>query len=222
VVEEQFYTIAKEIVTVFGKSFASRPYIAILDALGTIHYMDKKSFETHINFIQDFVKNNFNLLKVGDHSLPLGGINLAIFKVSEKAAIAILTSKGYSGQLLAFKPEMFNWSLKIDALIGDIDLPKSNPKIPDTVPPSPASKPTPSTPAPKKKTKLSKKIPFLLKELGKKTKLPMEALRIFQFCDGQHSVDEICAEAKLPKVKVNQILLEYSKKKWIEIKKVII
>jgi hypothetical protein len=211
-VEEQFYAIAKEIVTVFSKIFASRPYVAILDALGKIYYMDKGSFEPHVEFIQEFVKSNFKLLNVGDHSLPLGGINLAIFKISPKAAVALSTAKGYSGQLLAFKTNMFNWSPKIDELIGDIDIPVQSAPI-ELVPEEPA-------PQVEKKQKLSKKIPILLKDMDKKTKLPMEALRVFQFCDGKRSVDEICAASGLPKVKVNHILRQYINKKWIEIKKV--
>ena len=211
---ESFYEIAKEIVNIFGKIFAARPYIAILDANGNIFFKEDQ-LKAHIDYIQNFVKANFNLLEVGDHSLPLGGVNLAFFKVSPKAIIVIYITKGFTGQLLAFRSRMQEWSAKIDELIGPITL------LQDL------------SPAPKKEiiaessqsgsgtlTQSLKRLPMLVKKLDGKEKFPIEVATILQFCDGKHSVEEICEKTSYPKVKVNQIISEYQKKKWVDLKKV--
>lgn len=202
----------------FGKTLVSRPYIAIIDALGNLHYKDSTYLDPHLNFVQNFIKDNFKLLAPGDHSIPLGGVNLAIFKISPKASIVIFTPKGFSGQLLSFKAMMFDWSTKIDDLVGDVVIPsdvgKSTPiKEPDLQPSSDTAE--------KEVDKGFKKIPFLLKKVDEKAKFPIEVAKVLQFCDGTHSIDEICAETGFPKVKINHILKEYQMKKWIEFKKIL-
>ncbi len=212
--EEHFYQIASEIVKVFGKIFATRPYISIIDATGKIHYIDEPLSKQHLGFIEDFVKTNFKYMKVGEYSVPLGSINLAFFKISIKAIIAIYTQKGFTGQLLAFKTRMHDWSGKIDDILGEIVIPsKIEPK---------ESKPIKSsTPAPVKHGTVAKKVPTLIKKLTGKEKFSIESASILQFCDGKRSVTEICEATSLPKVKVNQTLGELQRKGWIKFKRVL-
>jgi hypothetical protein len=209
---ESFYKIAKEIANIFGKIFASRPYIAIVDATGKVLFKEDQ-LNTHLEYIQNFVKANFNLLHVGDHSLPLGGVNLAFFKVSPKAIIVIYITKGFTGQLLAFRSRMQEWSPKIDELIGDVVMP-STPvqEVPETV--ERAQSRTATAP------QSFRKLPVLTKKLDGKEKFPIEVATVLQFCDGKHSVEEICEKTNYLKVKINQILVEYQKKKWLDFKKV--
>lgn len=210
--EEKFYQIAKDIVKVFGKIFATRPYIAIIDANGNIHYIDEILSKQHLEFIQDFVKVNFKYMKVGEYSVPLGSINLAFFKISSKALITIFTEKGFTGQLLAFKTRMYEWSEKIDNVLGTISIPSTI--VAKESQPVESIKPS----IVKKKTGI-RKIPLLTKNLTGKEKFSIEASSIIQFIDGKRSVDEICDETKYPKLKVNQVLIELQKKGMIKFKK---
>ncbi|MDD1779314.1 MAG: hypothetical protein LUQ65_14195 [Candidatus Helarchaeota archaeon] len=217
--KESFYDICREIEGIFGKIFAARPYIAIIDAQGNVMYTEPQ-LDPHLAYIQNFIKTNFSLLNVGDHSIPLGGVNLAFFKVSPKAVIAMFTQKGFTGQLLAFKSRMLEWSQKIDELIGEIVTPitpvyvhaDGESEVLESVSPGSAVTIAQSY----------KKIPVLLKPLDGKEKFPLEVANLLQFCDGKHSVEEICEKTSYPKVKVNQILMEYQKKKWLDIKKILI
>jgi len=210
---ESFYNIAKEIATIFGKIFASRPYIAILDSLGNVVFKEEQ-LNMHVEYIQNFVKANFNLLQVGDHSLPLSGVNLALFKVSPKAILVIYISKGFSGQLLAFRARMQEWSQKIDDLIGEVAIP-SMPieEVPEKLEGVQSETAT--------VTQSFKKLPLLIKKLDGKEKFPIEVATVLRFCDGEHSIEEICEKTKYPKVKVNSIIREYNQKKWLDLKKVL-
>jgi len=216
---ESFYEVAKEIENIFGKIFAARPYVAIIDAQGAVRYTEPQ-LDSHLSYIQNFIKSNFNLLKVGDHSLPLGGVNLAFFKVSSKAIIVIFTQKGFTGQLLAFRSRMLEWSSKLDELIGDFVTPITPVRLPADGEPE-VLESTPSGSA-VTVTQGFKKIPVLMKQLDGKEKFPIEVATILQFCDGKHSVEEICEKTSYPKVKVNQIIMEYQKKKWLDLKKVLV
>jgi hypothetical protein len=217
--KEDFYSIVKEILATFGQIFVSRPYFSIIDMAGTIHYIDQP-LEQFSEFIQNFTKDNFNLLNVGDHSLPLGGINLGFFKISPKTMIIIHTQKGPSGQLLSFKVKMFEWAPRIDKLIGDISTVVSRVQIAES---SEEGEPgvLPETLS-KEKVAGLKTVPVLIKNLSGKEKFPIEEAEILQFCDGKHAVETICTETGYPRLKVDEIIRRYQKKKWIEIRRVIL
>lgn len=214
---EDFYEIAKEIVNVFGKIFAARPYIAVLDALGNVRHIDEPLSESHLNFVQDFVRKSCNLLKVGDYSFPLGGINLGFFKISEKAVIVLYTTKGFTGQLLAFKARMHDWSQKIDELIGEIDVQAET--IAEAVTPQAAE--TTEIKPPVETKKYFRDFPILIKDLTGKEKFPMEVAQVLNLCDGKHSIEDICMELEFNIIHVKDILAVHEKKKWIKIKRVL-
>lgn len=214
-----FYDICREIEGIFGKIFAARPYLAILDALGNVMYTEPQ-LDPHLAYIQNFIKTNFNLLNVGDHSIPLGGINLAFFKVSQKAVIAIFTQKGFTGQLLGFRSRMLEWSQKIDELIGEHVTPITPVSVHADGEPEVLISASQGLAV--AVTQSYKKIPVLIKQLDGKEKLSLEVANLLQFCDGKNSVEEICEKTAYPKVKVNQIIMEYQKKKWLDLKKVLV
>ncbi|MHA1130628.1 MAG: hypothetical protein ACTSQI_06585 [Candidatus Helarchaeota archaeon] len=220
--QEYFYQITKEIQDVFGKIFATRPYIAILDGLGNILHIDEPLSNQHLNFIQEFVQKNFSFLKVGDYSFPLGGINLGFFKVSPKAIICLYTSKGLSGQLLAFKARMHEWSAKIDEKIGDLSIPTKS--IFSESKQEEVKSVEPATTAPKPALGMKKgfrDVPVLIKKLRGKEKFPIEVAQVLNLCDGKHSIEEICMKTNYNIVKVKDILYEYEKKKWIKHKRIL-
>ena len=223
-----FEEIAREIVKDVGTQLVTRPYLSIVDFTGNIHYIDDP-LASFTEFIHNFVKSNFYLLTVGDHSLPLGGVNLAFFKVSDKAMIVIYTVKGLSGQLLAFKTKMFDYSAKIDALLGHIT--PAEPAAPtpavttqtsetasystyETTPAAPA-------PAPPPKKRGLRTVPTLTRELTGKEKFPIEVAQVLNFCDGKHSVKDICEKTGYTLLKINEIIRTYQKKKWVELKRIL-
>jgi len=214
---EDFYTIVKEIASVFGQLLISRPYFSIIDALGTIHYMDEP-FGAYSEFIQNFVVSNFHLLNVGDHSFPLGGVNLAFFKLSSKTMIVIHTQKGPSGQLLSFKSKILDWGPRFDKLIGEIAPVVPTIQISEF---SGEAEPAIITETSKDKAGL-KTVPFLVKNLTGKEKFPIEEAQILQYCDGKHALESICEETGYPRLKIDEIIRRYQKKKWIEIRRVIL
>ena len=234
---DSFETIAKDILTNVGKLLATRPYIAITDMSGSVLFIDAP-LEIYAKFIQNFVANNFHLLQLGDHSLPLGGVNLAFFKVSDKAIIVLYTVKGITGQLLAFKGKMFEWTTRIDQLMGGPATPllpqqppfqvTSSVAVPQviasvanatTVESTTLSSAGPATATTKAGLKT---VPFLMKKLTGKEKFPLEDAQILQFCDGTNSIEDICAKTGYARLKVDQVIREYQKRKWIELKRIVL
>ena len=217
--QEAFINIAKEIWTNFGRLLGTRPYIAIVDGAGIIHYIDS-DLKEYENFISNFVSTNFNLLKVGDHSLPLGGINLAFFKVSYKTMIILHTKKGRSGQLLAFKSKMFDYAKIIDTFIGEVAIIAPPIRVQDDsagIDHEPEVLPPTAMP----KTRVIKTIPVIVKKLSGKEKFPLEEAQILQYCDGEHSIEEISEVTEYPRLKVDNVIKMYQKKKWIAIKRIL-
>ena len=217
--ENAFHEIAKEISTKFGKLLGTHVYIAIIDGAGFIYYLDSP-LDKLSEFIQNFVETNFTLLNVGEHSLPLGGINLAFFKISRRAVIVLHTLKGRSGQLLAFKSNMFDWTKRVDELIGEINLPSPSIQIQDVADEIEPEILPPAFPG-KDKPKRLKTIPILKKKLSGKEKFPLEVARILQYCDGNRSIEDICEETNYSRSKVDRVIRDYRKKKWIDIKRIL-
>lgn len=219
--KDSFFEIAKDISTTFGTLLGVRPYIGIIDAMGTVHYSDTE-LEEYMEFAQNFARSNFYLLNTGDHSLPLGGINLAFFKISEKSIIVLYTKKGRSGQLLSFKAKMFDWQQRIDGLIGDIIVPP--PPIQVTDSPSQIELEPGVIEADQEvqtKARGLRTIPVLIKQLTGKEKFPIDVATILQYCDGNYSIDDIVKETNYPRLQVDNVIRLYQKKKWIDIKRVL-
>ncbi|NVM54901.1 MAG: hypothetical protein HWN66_14450 [Candidatus Helarchaeota archaeon] len=215
---ELFNLVAQKISTALAKFFLPKVYVAIVDAVGTFHHIDTPAFDEHLYFIKNFIKENFPLLKIGDHSIPFGGINLAFFKISEKAIVILHTKKGRSGQLLSYKTVMFQWAKIIDELIGELNTEEepAESQQGDRDTQSDFTPELPPQPVEKKKGRL-KTIPLLVNPSIEKGKFPIEEVRVLNLCDGTYSVDEIVEETKLPRLNVNFIIRKYKKKKWLKI-----
>lgn len=221
--KDDFYIITKEILNEFTQLFVSRPYFAVIDLNAKIHHLDNSPLNQYLDLIQSFVQNNFNLLKVGDHSFPLGGVNLCFFKVSSKAILIIYTAEGPSGQLLSFKHKMFKWTQRIDDLIGEIEIEPPTLQIQeDSIEKESEVMVKSDKLILEKDVKGFNDIPVLKRELTGKEKFPLGVAQILQLCDGKHSIDDICNETNHKKVMVNQVIKEYQNKKWIEMKRVLL
>ena len=145
--ESPVESIVKEISKEMSDLLLKRVYVGIMDRIGQIYYADD-SLDTHTDFITNFIKNNFNVLDVGDHSIPLSNVNLIFFKTSKNFAVILFTREGRVGQLLAFKRRMEEFGKRIEQalveFITDIekiekiehDLYGAPPTIPEITPES--------------------------------------------------------------------------------------
>ena len=111
--EEALYQISRSIVSEIGPMLTSRPYIALIDKFGKIQYMDE-SVEKYRDFMSSFVQRNFSFLRIGDHSIPISGLNMVFFKLSNKIVLVMFMKQGLVGQLLAFKNKMGKFASEID------------------------------------------------------------------------------------------------------------
>ncbi|HUX99969.1 MAG TPA: hypothetical protein VMV49_10485 [Candidatus Deferrimicrobium sp.] len=201
-VQEEFFKIASEIISELGPILSTRPYLAIANFQGDFKYIEDE-LENYKDFIATFVKTNFSLLEVGDHSMPISGTNLAFFKVSEKAVIVIYIKKGLLGQLLIFKARMIKYQSRIDELI---------PEVPSFTEPLGVKIEEPEIQ--KEKPHI---IPILLRQIDKKAKFPLQEVIILNYCDGKNNLEDIIRESNLEKQALWEILDKYTKKGWIEI-----
>ncbi len=202
----EFYKISREIASELGALLTVRPYCAIVNANGEICYIDSELGE-YTDLIKDFLATTYPMLKVGDHSVPLSGINMIFFKISEKAMVILHTKKGALGQLLAFKPIMHKYIPKIDSSIGDIKKP-----IEEEIEKAPVKEQV------EVKKKKSKFVPLLVKDLGE-IKIPIEHATVLNLCNGENDVEYIMKESNKTRLYVNQIIRQYQKQGYIKLKK---
>jgi len=207
--QDAFYRIANEIITELGPILGTRPYLGIVRYDGEFIYAEP-ALDSYREFITSFSKSNFDLLKLGDHSMPISGTNLAFFKLANKALIVIYIKKGLIGQLLIFKARMMKYQEKLDALIPEKPKPVGASL---TIPP-------PEEPEVQKKASTPVKaqiIPKLLKEIGKKDKFPLQEVVILNYCNGKNSIEDIMREGGLNRKATWEILDKYTKKEWVKI-----
>ncbi|MBD3227328.1 MAG: hypothetical protein GF329_03995 [Candidatus Lokiarchaeota archaeon] len=207
--DEGFYPIIKKISNQLGRSMGARTYIALIDASGKLRYIDE-GLKEYKDYLIKFTKNNFTLLKIGDHSIPLGGTNLAFFKPSKTFILAIHSKKGAVGQLLSFKKMMFDFSQKLDPLIGDIS--------PVYLEEKDITKQKTSE---KKKKLKPRHVVKTTNKLKRSKKFALAETKILDLCDGNHSISDICNETSYSKLKVDSIIKKFKKKGWVEEKTVI-
>jgi len=228
--EEQYHLLAKEMLIALRESIVTRVYIAIVDAMGTLHYIESPVFDQYIFFIRGYTRDNFHLLKIGDYSIPFGGINLAFFKVSSKALIILYAPKGPAGQFIPFRHLMAKWANRIDELIGDIDYNSISPEFQELSPEAQLSPPELQKPlletdflseVPLQKDQYTIRVPVLKIKLTEKEKFPLKDMLVLQLCDGNHTIEDICKKTQFPQLKVDLIIRDYQKKKLIELRRIV-
>jgi hypothetical protein len=211
--DQGFYPIMKELTSELGKSMIARPYMALVDASGKIRYFDD-ALDDYKNYIIEFTRSNFTLLKVGDHSIPLGGTNLAFFKCGNNFFLVIHSKAGPTGQLLAFKNLMSKYSEKFAPLVGEVQ-----PIVPQSIEVEPEIKKVE-----KKKEEVMKPrhIVSLTKKVNLSKKFSLEETKILELCgNGNHTIEEICDITTYSKLKVESVIRKFKKKGWVAEKTVI-
>ena len=170
-----------------------------------IVYLDAplKKYQEYIN---NFSSENFKLLNIYDHSLPLSGIRLGFFKTSE-SSITILAASGDGpvGQLLVFKSRIDLFSERIEEIISKVRVtaPLIIEEEKEEGPPS----------------EFDNIIPHI-KDKYKKKKYTMEEAVVIHQIDGEKSIAKISKIAELDVLKVEEIIEKYEKKKYIQLERV--
>jgi len=198
--------IVEEIVNYMNKILAHPTYMGIFNNKGQAIFIDE-ALKEYYQFISSFINENFELLSVGDHSIPLSGLNLAFYKITNNAMIILHTKEGPVGQLLAFKSRMFDYAKKIE----EISTKFTDEMIKQI--PRPRVKQV-------SKAGSAERIPVLKVDINKK-KFAMDEASVLHIIDGKKTITEICEEIKIPRLKVNEILKKYQKKGWLKLKRVI-
>jgi hypothetical protein len=227
--EERFLALVREIQAALRETLVTRAYIAIADSVGTIHFVESTStFDQYLYFIRSYSQDNFSLLQIGDYSIPFGGVNLAFFKASQKALIILYAPLGPVGQLLPFKNMVKKFADRVDDLIGNLDYARLPSECSDVE--STESSPLPEeipvqltevTELPQEKPQYTVRVPILKTKLTEKVKFPLNDMQVLQFCDGTHTIDDICKKTKFPQLKVDMIIRDYQKKNLLELKRVV-
>lgn len=229
--EEQFIALTREIQTALRETLVTRAYVAIADAVGTVHFVESTSiFDQYLYFIKSYTHDNFSLLNIGDYSIPFGGVNLAFFKVSQKALIILYAPLGPVGQFLSFRNMAKKFAGRVDDLIGSIDYDRISSECAEPESPEPPAVPeeisVPLTevmdlPLKKPQQQYTVRFPILKIKLTDKVKFPLNDMQVLQYCDGNYSIEEIVKKTKFPQLKVDMILRDYQKKNLVEIKRVV-
>jgi hypothetical protein len=173
--------------------------IGVVDKDSNIKYIDDELEEKYGDFISSFVKGNFDLLSNGEHSLPLSGVNVGFFKISDLSLIVLYSESGPVGQLLAFKGKMGKYTEDINKFILEEAKPKKEKKI----------------------EKTAYRVPIKQDGLEKK-KFSMIEAKVIHLIDGKNTIEAICEKTNLPRLKVDEIIKKYQKKGWVKLKRVII
>ena len=113
---EQVHQVVDEIKTYMGSLIGTRVYVGLYDRSGN-KILEEDALSGFREFITSFVKTNFNLLEVEDHSLPLSGHGIIFFKINDDMMIVLYIMKGKVGQLLAFKSRMGYFSEKFTEIL---------------------------------------------------------------------------------------------------------
>lgn len=202
--------ITKSISSELGRAIGTRPYLTIVDRAGTIHYRDESEFKEFGTYLGDFTRMNFNMLNVGDHSIPLSGKNLVFFKVSDNLMIILFTKKGLVGQLLGYKSDLFQHTHEIQEIIGEVVA--VEPATPSVGAATGAAKPGITV-----TEGLPKVYPRLSKPIKEKERFLIDQMAVLRYCDGNHDIISIAEETGLDVHTVYSILDDFESKKRIQL-----
>ncbi|MBD3230553.1 MAG: hypothetical protein GF329_20405 [Candidatus Lokiarchaeota archaeon] len=221
---QALFPIVKDLSKKLGTSLGVRVYVAITDANGKIVYIDE-ALKKFVNLITTFVEYNFDLLKIGDHSIPLSSSNLIFVKTSNRALIVLYTKKGLVGQLLSFKKYIGDFFKPIDEIMKNEGAPSGSTQAPEPpVRPAPTEQVEEQPPEiilekrVYQRKKYEKIKPILKKKISSNLKLKLEESAILNFCSEGKTVSEMIELSEnitLPSIK--RVLFKFTESKWIKI-----
>lgn len=217
--ENDLYNIAKEITDYMGVHLTKRVYIAIAGKNGELYYTDTE-LEDYIEFIQNFMKSSFSLLKVNDHAMPYSSLNLVFFKPSNNIAIILYAREDTvkPAQLLTFKGKMANYGASLEELLkGNFPPIIEAPEVEEAKTSLPKSS-IPEQPVEIESKNKIREIPYLLKKLKDKNKFEMTESVVLNLINNRISIDEICEKSKFTRDQVDEIIKKYKEKGWIRVR----
>jgi hypothetical protein len=222
---EALFSIAKDLSSKLGSSLGVRVYVSIVDRTGKIVYIDEELKE-FINLINTFVKYNFNLLNVGDHSIPLSSSNLVFVKISNRALVVLYTKKGLVGQLLGFKKYINEYFEPIDSVLKESGTPEGAPvtltQSEQVAGTQEAVEELPEEVILEKRVYQRKKYdkirPILKKKLDSNLKLKLEESAILNYCVENKSISEMLELSEnITTASIKKVLFKFLESKWIKI-----
>jgi DNA-binding MarR family transcriptional regulator len=221
--EEKLEGIAKEIANFMGMIITKRVYVAIAGKEGKLYYKDS-ALDIYADLLNSFMRTSFDLLKLGDHALPISSLPLMFFKTSPQTAI-ILYSREENikpGQLLAFKGKSFQYTEKIvDVLKEGLKQEFDEGKISliEFKVPEETGKPEPSKEPEEAGTDYQiKVVPYLLKEIKKKDKFEIGESIVLNLIEQDNSIEEIVEKSNLSRETVEEIIKKFTERGWLGIK----
>ena len=203
------YDIIRSIKKDISQFSSVRPYLAVIDGMSTIHYMDE-DLESFREFITNFNDTSFGILGVGDHSLPIGRENLLFLKLSPKFLLIIYTKKGKIGELIRVKSKLNNYIQGIDNHIGDIDLSKAKST-------TFAERVGKEDEKAKLKSKILSIYPSVNQDQIEKQKFPIDEARVLRLCNGETPIVEIMEKTGKTRIFINKIINKYKKKGFLKL-----
>ncbi|MHA1269090.1 MAG: hypothetical protein ACTSPY_04825 [Candidatus Helarchaeota archaeon] len=223
---QDLFPIVKGMSSKLGATLGVRVYVAITDNSGKICYIDDE-LKKYLNLITTFVKYNFNLLQVGDHSIPLSGSNIIFVKISNRALVVLYTKKGLVGQLLSFKKYIDEYLQPIDNVLkaaGTPELVLETPELKVETPEKviPVETDQRSEVVLEKKVYKRKKykniIPKIRKKIPSNLKLKLEESAILNLCNEGKSISEmINLSDNLTTSTIKKVFAKFIESKWIDI-----
>ncbi|NVM02700.1 MAG: hypothetical protein HWN67_10210 [Candidatus Helarchaeota archaeon] len=215
--ENQIIEIANEISNYMGNILTKRVYIAFAGRNGEFYYVDEE-YNEYIEFVQNFMRSSFSLLKVNDYAMPLSSLNLVFFKISNNLAI-ILYARAEAikpGQLLGFKSKIDEYSSPLEELLqGNFPPVIEAPEVTFD------SRPAIETLIPDKQVQTEtkiRKVPYLLRKLKMKDKFELTESVVLNLIDGETCIEDICKKSNLVSEDVNGIIKKFRDKGWLRIR----
>jgi len=205
--------------------------IAIVDSLADIKYIDSELEKQRLAYIKDYVSANFDLIEVNQYSLPLSGILLGFFKISERVMLVLYSKTGKIGNLLAYRGIIESFTSKIDEALDlmqeiyDIEslaydiIRLKKVKTIKTSTATPAITIDSADRVSTMPTQISSPdqiYPKLIPKYAKK-KFSFKESLVLQHADGKNSVEEISEKCNFQRQEVLEIIDKYQKKGWVEL-----
>ena len=223
-------SVVNELKDKMSKLFPMNTQVAVVDSIGEVKYIDPALESERLKYIKEYVTANFELIELNQYSLPLSGVLLGFFKISEKVMLILYAPTGKIGNLLAYRGIVDSFTAKIEetldlmqeifemeTLAYDVIRLKKVKAIQPTAGPAIAIDTAEvATPVIPKVSSPSSIFPKLDPKYSKKKFAFKEGLCL-QFADGKNSIEDISEKCNFSNQEVLEIIDKYQKKGWIEI-----
>ncbi|MHA1277441.1 MAG: hypothetical protein ACTSRC_15155 [Candidatus Helarchaeota archaeon] len=231
--------IAEEMEKKMEKILSPGPALCIADGQADIKYIDERLLDRQ-EYIQNYIRENFNLIEEGQYSLPIPSTLLGFFRMARNLIFIIFMEAGKIGNLLLYRGLLENYGAIVDELYTDLDEIKeieanANLLIKLRSAGAPAKPEVAAAVASSGKVKEVKaasttataeagsapsqklggaKYPKLLEQYRNKKFNFMEGI-ILQHCNGERYIEEIVVKSRYSLDEVLEVINTYEKKGWL-------